>query len=529
MTEQYEQIHQKSGKGKWVVLSTIVVLVIVGILIFSLWPKSDKQLYFQAEKNTYESLADEVKSRFTEELEWQEITREKPIERSVELSGEYQDPDVYGDLFGIEQIINNTNLTMNTQMDIEEEKLYSDLEVDLAGIPFEDFYVYVADESLFISLPFLEDVLQIKGKDMGKFLHGIAPETFDPDQEIDLSIMFEPEESLISEEDRQYLIDHYGKFLYEQFPEDVFSSEKEKIDIDGETKKVQKVEFHLSEDELKSYIIKILEEMNDDDRLKEILEQYFEQSYPSSNEIQTVVEEFFTNLNEVKSEVEKADFPEGLTSTVWIEDDLVVKRHIQFETKNSLDQRIAYEIEGTHKLHGDDQRISYDLTAEQGNDDITLSFLAELSKDGDDIKDHVTLSLDGLEFSYESDETVKDQEKDFSRSFSLSDDDNMMNASLFWEGNATYEEDRMSSNNEFYVNLPDLGIDENTLNIQVGVEGELIKEVETVDDDQTVDIGEMSEEDLEEYFENDVAEQFYNWIQDYFGPMDPFDLGLYDF
>lgn len=269
--------------------------------------------------------------------------------------------------------------------------------------------------------------------------------------------------------------------------------------------------------------------MNDDDRLKEILEQYFEQSYPSSNEIQTVVEEFFTNLNEVKSEVEKADFPEGLTSTVWIEDDLVVKRHIQFETKNSLDQRIAYEIEGTHKLHGDDQRISYDLTAEQGNDDITLSFLAELSKDGDDIKDHVTLNLDGLEFSYESDETVKDQEKDFSRSFSLSDDDNMMNASLFWEGNATYEEDRMSSNNEFYVNLPDLGIDENTLNIQVGVEGELIKEVETVDDDQTVDIGEMSEEDLEEYFENDVAEQFYNWIQDYFGPMDPFDLGLYDF
>src|SRR5699024_813098 len=104
----------------------------------------------------------------------------------------------------------------------------------------------------------------------------IDPYSFEEDMEVDFSSAFNREDYPIAKEDREYLQEKYGKLLYDEIPEDAFSSEKEDVDVEGDSVNAEKIELHLTEEEVQTIVANLFDEMEDDERLKEIIETYFE-------------------------------------------------------------------------------------------------------------------------------------------------------------------------------------------------------------------------------------------------------------
>src|SRR5699024_7177801 len=112
---------------------------------------------------------------------------------------------------------------------------------------------------------------------------------------------------------------------------------------------------------------------------------------------------------------------------------------------NSFGQEVSLEIDGSQLLDGDQKKFDYDINV----DDETISLVGDLDRDGDDIKDTITLSVDQFDITYEGDETLKDSDREFTRSFSLSSP--FFSGGLFWTGDSNYDKDQLSANHEFHV------------------------------------------------------------------------------
>src|SRR5699024_10557449 len=107
MTDETKETKPKSNKGKWSIIIIVAIAIIGGAAtIFFLLPGSDKETFFLAEKESYEVLSDEVEERFANELEWAEMSEENPTESKMELSAEYNDPNSFGGVSEVEEIIN---------------------------------------------------------------------------------------------------------------------------------------------------------------------------------------------------------------------------------------------------------------------------------------------------------------------------------------------------------------------------------------------------------------------------------------
>ena len=519
MTDETKETNPKSNKGKWSIIIIVAIAIIGGAAtIFFLLPGSDKETFFLAEKESYEVLSDEVEERFANELEWAEMSEENPTESKMELSAEYNDPNSFGGVSEVEEIINNSTINITSQADLEAEEIFADIEADVAGLTFDDIRFGITDNTMLLQLPFLKDVLQLNGDDTGKLLHEIDPMTFDEDDNYDFSQIFKGTDYPISEEDRDYITDKYGKFLFKELPDSAFESEKEEVEVDGESFKAEKVNMHLDEEEVQTLVADLLDEIDEDERLKEIIEAYLEQNFIPADELAEFQDDFDEGIQEMKDSVDEIVLPEGIDATVWVKDGLVVKRNFAFTTEDNFGDEVSFEIDGTQLLDDNKKKFDYDINVDDGMTDETISLVGDLGRDGDDIKDTITLSVDQFDITYEGDETLKDSDHEFTRSLSL--DSPYISGGLFWTGDAKYEKDQTSANHEFHVEAEGLG--EDVASLQVGVEGKKIKEIESIDTDNVKDIGKMSEAELNEYIEGEAAEQFFEWYVDKFGDLGGF-------
>src|SRR5699024_6382746 len=109
---------------------------------------------------------------------------------------------------------------------------------------------------------------------------------------------------------------------------------------------------------------------------------------------------------------------------------------------------------GEQLLDKKEQLIDYTLS-ENG---VTISLKGDMSfKDGE-INDSVKLASDSTELLYESEETLEDNTREYERIFSV-DSSFEGKTSFIWNGEATYDKDKMSSENSFALESPDLSQD----------------------------------------------------------------------
>lgn len=513
LSEQTETVKSK-GMPKKVITILMIGLLICGggVAAFFIAGKSDKAKYFKAEMDTYEFLETEVKDRFQLELDWLQVAENNPIESTVDISAEFNDPGFfgYGMMIDIEEIINNSKITISGQTDMKKKQLAGEFNADIAGLQLSDLRFGLTEEFALVDLPFLNETLKLESKDTGKFLNMLDPYTFEEDMEVDFAQVFDNSQPFLTEEDRKHFSKEYGQMIYNEIPESAFTSEKESVDIDGKTVKAEKIAMDLSEEEVQQIIKSVLEKMQKDDYLKDLMKEQFEMNFLSQSEIDEMMVEFDEGIAEAIEEVENINVPNGINSTVWIDSGLIVQRSFEMKTIDEYDNEATIGLFGTQLLDKTAQKLDYDLTLVDDFDDITINLAGDFSRDGEKIADTFALSVDEFEIKYEADETLTSKDRDFTRSIGFSD--GWDSGALVWSGNATYEKDQMEGSHQFYIEAEGLGQD--LFSLHLDVKDKKIKEVDMINDENVLDIGQMSEEELYEYIEYDAADQFMEW---YFG------------
>src|SRR5690625_6418311 len=192
-----------------------------------------------------------MEERIETESEWYEFTEKNAIDSTLNLSGTYNDPFGGGDFdtFKHKEIIKSFVFTINSKYDLENKELSTSLLADIAGIEFKDINLFMTDEEITVQLPFLDDLLQIKGDDIGPFLHELDPLAFPADTEYNLGDIFDYENTVFSEEDLEYLREEYLDYIYRELDDDAFTAEKEEVEIADDSIKAEKLTLALRSEE----------------------------------------------------------------------------------------------------------------------------------------------------------------------------------------------------------------------------------------------------------------------------------------
>lgn len=518
MSEQKESVVKK-GMPKKLVSILVIALIVCGggVVAFLAMGTSDKAKYFKAEVDTYSFIEEQVRERFNLELDWLEVTENNPTESTLDISAQFNDPGFfgYGMMIDIEELINNSNIFITSEAALKDEQMTAKIDANIAGLEFSGFNFGLTGEYILLDLPFLNDVLKLEGKDTGKLLHMIDPYTFDEDVEINFSSMFESSQSVFTEKDKEHFKKEYGQMIYDDISDDAFTSEKESIEIDGEKIKAEKIEMALSNEDVKQLFKAIFEKMKSDDHLKELMRKQFEMNFMAQGEIDELIKEFEEALDEGIKEIDTINLPNGLTSTIWIDSGLIVQRSFEIVAVDENDEEMKTEIFGTQILNKEVQKVNYDITLDDSYDKITFNLTGDFSHQGEDIKDNLTIDFDDFKIGYEANETLKNSERQFTRSISF--DDGWTKGALVWTGDNIYEKDQMEGSHQLFIEADGIGKDLFTLHLDVT--GKKIKEVEMINDENSLNIGEMSEQELFEYIEYDASEQFMEWYFETFGEL----------
>ncbi|WP_139180289.1 DUF6583 family protein [Gracilibacillus ureilyticus] len=501
------------------IIVAVAVILIAGIITTqALLKTSGKEEYFLAEKKTFEQLEEALEERYEGELAWVEHSKENAVESVLEITGETNNPDFAA--MGYDQIINNANITIESAMDMKEEVASANISAGFSGIELNGIEGYINGNELSFSLPFINDIIQLNGDDLGRILHEIDPMTFTGEENIDFTDFFS-DSSLVTE-DIEYLEEEYVKYLYNEIPEEAFESASEKVSVDGNEVNAEKITFHLSEEEVRAILKDLFNKMADDERLREIIiDQATYMNFASvelpEEELATFEEDFVSGLKEAADEIEKLKIPDGFTSIIWVKDDIIVKRDLTLSIESTEnDSTATIKVEGTNAVSDTDQKIDYVITFADETSEETVNLSADLSHKDGESKDIVTFSAGGIVITIEANQSkLEDGGKSFEHIFSF-EEDGVSNLSLHWLGEAKYEEDQMTADHTFFVE-DGATINQDTLSIFVKETGSTIDQVEIPDPDQVKNLSDMSGEEIIEYFETDVMSQFEGWMMNMMG------------
>ncbi|MEN2467516.1 DUF6583 family protein [Ornithinibacillus sp. FSL M8-0202] len=525
MVENYQDGKQnKKGFNKLlsIIIAAAVLLIGGSVAAFVLIDKSPKTNYFLYEKKTVDFLGKQVEDRYGSELAWSEKGLESPIEDTYEVSAQLsmQLSDSPGYITP-EQILNNTTITLTNQLDRKEKVGKASLKGSFGNFSIEDINFFITSEKVMLGLPFMNEVLQLKGDDFGKLLNQADPMTFTGEESIDFDMFFN--QSVLAEEDMKYIKDNYINGLYEALPEEAFTSNNEKVKIGDDNIDTEKITFQLTEKQVKDILKDTFTKMADDDRMKEIIEEYILAQgagpFRFGESIDVLIpnfdEEYENILQEAITGLDSFMIPDGFTSTIWVNKDIIVKRDFSIELGPTEDELVTFYLNGTLNQNDTDVSLAYDLGfVDELGIDYKINLDGELSNNKGEINDSLTLTSDTLKVIYESNETVDKSKKDFNRTFTLSDDTGYA-MDLIWSGDAEYDGDQMKSNHEFSVAGD--GIPANAIVLKVNKESKVTDNVSLPAEEEVKDIGSLSLEELMTYFETEVTPQFEEWLMSVIG------------
>src|SRR5699024_12214251 len=103
-----------------------------------------------------------------------------------------------------------------------------------------------------------------------------------------------------------------------------------------------------------------------------------------------------------------------------------------------------------------------------------------------------------IKLNYLAKKTSEESEKDLDSTCTVAEND-MEIGKLHWDGKNNYEKDQMEANNS--IALETQGLARDLFVLHLDVVGEQIKEVEAADIEEGKDLGEMSGEEVIDYFE----------------------------
>ncbi|WP_449355641.1 hypothetical protein ACUL41_07650 [Virgibacillus natechei] len=514
MGETMNNGEKKKGFSKGLIAIIITVVVVAGssVAAFVLLNLSEKEQYFLAEKNALEFMGEEIEERYQQELDWMEHSQENPVQQTVELAAEYNDPNEMGGMGTVSpsQIINNSTISITGASDMENEQASAELQANIGGMEIDDVNFYVTAEEVTAGLPFMDELVQLKDEDFGNLMQELDPNAFTGEESMNLESLFEGTDAV--DENIEYFQEEYVEMVYNEIPDDAFESADETIQVNDESLDTEKITFHLTEEQLKDVVTTVLGKMQQDDRIKEMMREQFVAGSMGTpgmeDEIDQFINEYETAIDDVINGLEDFQIPDGLTSTIWIHDDVIASRDFQVEMGPTAEELVSFTVNGTQLLRDTNQTFNYDLGFSDSYSEGTMNITGDLSSEDNNATDSINLTVEDITLAYESTESLNDGTRDFDRTFSF--DQAGSGGSLIWSGSSTYDNDQMNAEHNFSVESPEISQDMFTL--QVMIDSETIDSVEMPNEEEARDLGSMNENELMEFVELEVTPQFQEWL-----------------
>ncbi|WP_164216837.1 DUF6583 family protein [Virgibacillus sp. YIM 98842] len=512
-----EEAKKSTPKGLIAIIIAAVVVIGGGAAALMLVNVGEKEKYFLAEKNTVEFMVESFENRYEPEMNWLEHTEENVTESTVEVSAEYNDPASQPGTMGMDpsQLINNSTLTIKGATDMENQEMTAEILANIAGMEIDGIEFYLTSDRILFGLPFLEEAMQLMDEDFGPLMHEFDPENFTGEETLGLESIFDGTGGFLSEEDLEHFKVEYFEMVYDELPDSAFSSEEEATQILGESVDTEKITLHLKEDEIKNIFSQILAKMQEDERLKEILRDHFNSQLFAADpmmeqQIDMIMEEFNSGLADAEADVEELYIPDGLTSTLWLENDLVKKRDFEFAIGTSEDDLVGLHVAGEQLLDTASQSLDYNFSFSDPIDEGTMNLSGEFTSEDDQIEDTVTLNIaDTVLLNYNGSETLEEDTRNFERTFSIEDEFGP-GGSIIWSGASTYDNDQMNSEHNVSFDSPE--IDQDMFALFLTIDSQTIDSIEIPAADDARDLGSMNAGELTNYFEMEVAPQFQQWL-----------------
>src|SRR5699024_1621755 len=352
---------------------------------------------------------------------------------------------------------------------------------------------YITGDKLGLTLPFIEEYLVVNEEDAPKLLHETNPENFEGDEEIDFSTFFQS--SSLTEEERDYFVDEYSKYMQENLPDEAFESAKEEVKVGENTVDAEKLTMTLTEEQMHEFLKGLFNKMAEDEKLVNLVNaQLLSANFgmPAGQEEDLEASEMF---KQASNEVEDLEFPNGLLSVVWQDGEgNIVKRDFDVSVVTE-GETTDIALDTTNEVRENGNLITSTLT---GNGEEEVVFVFDLNEVENGYEDTFTVNAAGEEqiklVSTKSDEdenTVWNLEAAINQG-ATSDQP----LKLFMESSTNYASDQASGDIQLYAEDGQT-ITKDTAVINVTHESSTISEVEIPSSDNEKDLGKMSKEELE--------------------------------
>lgn len=516
-----EQNLKKKSPRLFIALIVAAILIVGGSAsAYFMFSKSPKLQYVMAEGASLKLMGELFQDRYQNEMKWMETQKKKPTETTMDISAEWNEPYVSYDMEEAQALINSSKLTIRNVFDPVKKETEIELGADVGSTSIDLGKVFATPEKVLLALPFTDDLIRFDDSDFGRIMREIDEE-YEGNENLGLSQLFETDFSSASEL-TTYVRKEYLEFIFNELPEEAFTSDKEDVDVFGKTVKATKLTMKLDEKQYKSLVEKVLVKLQKDEKLKEMLKDQMAMSSfagdVTATDLTNMITEYEEGLEMMIEELDELDTPGTITSTIWAISNKIVKRDFDM-TVGEEGEEESLRIEGVQLLEKEEQQWKYKISVVESNDDKEdlVKFNGKLAWKDNNSNDSITLIMDDVKLTYKGQEKLDGSKRTFERTFGFTD--GYDSPELIWSGSAKHEGDSMSADHNFTIN--EESWDPDMYHLKLKQKSKVVKNVEMPKESaDTVVLKDMSVEEMVEYAEESLAADAQGWVWDLMGDIE---------
>ncbi|MBE9429666.1 DUF6583 family protein [Staphylococcus warneri] len=470
-----------SKKLKIILPIVVGLLLVLGIAwgVYAFITNTPKNTYLLSEKKTAKNLNSYVNDRFENEMKFQEKYNDNSFLSKFEVTADAS-KDFIEDLGLPKSVVDGTKLKGTVGHDPKSKKSTVSLSPTIVDEEIGKFQTSADDKNQYYQSPFFKDTYSIKNSEI---IDGLAEL-----QDVDASELKDKGYSNVNfnlnnqlgvlqtrQDDVDKITKRYTDLIADKLDDDDFKKgDKEKVKIDGETKKIKPVTLTISREKAKKITVAALKKAKND---KELLRL----SNMNEKEYNKSIKDALKDAQDAQDK----DFPK-IESKIYQEKHQILKRDITIT--DSDDKKIT--IKGTNKID-DDLKVDYKVS---GNDN-TFEIKGTSKKKDDTYKDKYTLtsSIDYDRYTLDIDnkETQSDSKRKDAGTVTI--DDGTDNYDIDYENNL--DTDTKNNQQKQKLNV-EFKIENEPINIILNADTKLKEKID-FDTKGAKDFNDLSEKDKE--------------------------------
>ncbi|OEH91365.1 DUF6583 family protein [Bacillus solimangrovi] len=469
---------QKKSPLKWIILVIILGIGAGAAAVYGFGiSNSPKALYLRAEYNTYKQFQEDLDEYYGDELAFQERVMDEPSRTITELSGNF---DVQGSYLPqeiglVQSILEQLTINMTSEQDPTKSESFVNVGLEMGGANLLDMNVVQTKDKLGLQVPVLYDqMLYVEAENFGEAMRQIDPYYEGPEQ-----LNFESysyKDFQLTDKEKEHLKENYGLFLVSQLTDEQFTLEKGvSYEFNGVEQKLDKLTISWTPEETMTVINQLIDKLIEDAELQTMIADRvtkFASNPALAGELgvddlsspENVKRLFVEDLNGLKSDMEDLEFPNGLQSVVYINNDKqIVDRELATTIADKQDNGVKFVV-STKNVPLESKQVAQGFKVEMGSLDeeaiIEFDVVNVITK-GKERNDALTATLyveeygrveNDLKFEMNSTTNTNSENREVvTHDFNLLFDGQMVDAGLSAISGTITEEKEINLNDDFGI------------------------------------------------------------------------------